>query len=173
MTLAADTRVLDVARDGERIPARHEPSATSGAARVVLATGGQSLPKSGSDGAGFEIARRLGHTIVPTTPALVPLLLASGDRIDPRHAERRRAAVELTLWIDGTVSTRLTGSLLWTHFGISGPVTLEHVAPLAARAGWKTRPSSLTANFCPGQTFEDVERLVDSAARPSGRTHRC
>ena len=51
---------------------------------VVLATGGQSLPKSGSDGAGFAIARRLGHTIVPTTPALVPLLLDATDRV---HAD--------------------------------------------------------------------------------------
>ena len=43
---------------------------------VVLATGGKSLPKSGSDGAGYEMAKRLGHTIVPTTPALAPLVLS-------------------------------------------------------------------------------------------------
>ena len=53
---------------------------------VVLATGGQSLPKSGSDGAGFAIARRLGHTIVPTTPALV----AAAAR---RRRHRARASV--------------------------------------------------------------------------------
>ena len=46
-----------------------------GCRHVVLATGGESLPKSGSDGAGFQFAQRLGHTIVPTTPALVPLVL--------------------------------------------------------------------------------------------------
>ena len=62
------------------------------AGRVVLATGGQSLPKSGSDGAGFEIARRLGHTIVPTTPALVPLLLPGGAERDASGAFRRGAA---------------------------------------------------------------------------------
>ena len=75
-TLAADTRVLDVVRDadGFRIVTNHGDVR---AARVVLATGGQSLPKSGSDGAGYGVARRLGHTVVPTTPALVPLLLAS------------------------------------------------------------------------------------------------
>ncbi len=42
---------------------------------VVLATGGQALPKSGSDGAGYTFARALGHTVVPTTPALAPLVL--------------------------------------------------------------------------------------------------
>src|SRR5262249_42758172 len=46
---------------------------------LVLATGGQSLPKSGSDGAGFEFARSLGHTLVQTTPALVPLVLHETD----------------------------------------------------------------------------------------------
>ena len=50
---------------------------------VVLATGGRSLPKTGSDGAGYEIAERLGHTIVPTTPALVPLVLAADA--EPAH----------------------------------------------------------------------------------------
>src|SRR5262249_14409903 len=53
------------------------------ASRVVLATGGQALPKSGSDGAGYGFAGRFGHAIVPTTPALAPLLLDAGD---PVHA---------------------------------------------------------------------------------------
>ena len=56
--------------------------------RVVLATGGLSLPKSGSDGAGYGLAQRLGHTLVPTTPALVPLGLDTrsrrGSRLPPR-----------------------------------------------------------------------------------------
>ena len=47
----------------------------------MLATGGESLPKSGSDGAGYEFARRAGHTIVEPTPALVPLLLAPEDTV--------------------------------------------------------------------------------------------
>ena len=45
------------------------------ARRVILATGGQSLPKTGSDGHGWTIARQLGHTVTPTYPALVPLVL--------------------------------------------------------------------------------------------------
>ena len=53
---------------------------------VVLATGGLSLPKSGSDGAGLELARHLGHTIVATTPALAPLV-----RLDQAVSPRMRA----------------------------------------------------------------------------------
>ena len=126
------------------------------AASVVLATGGQSLPKSGSDGAGFAIAKRLGHTIVPTTPALVPLLLAPADAV---HADVSGVSqpAELTVWIDGAVSIRLTGSLLWTHFGISGPVTLD-VSRHWRRAQLEGRTAALTANFCPGDRFDDVDR---------------
>src|SRR5205823_10758329 len=75
---------------------------------VVLATGGQSLPKSGSDGAGFEFARRAGHTIVPTTPALVPLALDAASSI---HRELTGVShdAELALWVDGRIATRLSG----------------------------------------------------------------
>ena len=122
---------------------------------VVLATGGQSLPRSGSDGAGFAIARRLGHTIVPVTPALAPLLLASTDTM---HAEVSGVSqiVELAVWVDEAVAIRLTGSLLWTHFGISGPVALN-ASRHWLRAQLEGRPVAMTANFRPGDRFEDVD----------------
>ena len=94
--------------------------------QVVLATGGQSLPKSGSDGAGFGIARRLGHAIVPTTPALAPLVLDAGAGTGMHRALSGVAHdVELSVWVDGRVSTRLRGAMLWTHVGVSGPVALN------------------------------------------------
>src|SRR6185436_5647324 len=82
--LLADHRVLEVTRDtsGFSVETAH---GTIRAHALVIATGGQSLPKSGSDGAGFEMARRLGHTIVPTTPGLVPLVL--GNDRDSLHSE--------------------------------------------------------------------------------------
>jgi hypothetical protein len=125
------------------------------AGAVVLATGGQSLPKSGSDGAGFAIATRLGHAIVPTTPALAPLLLASADAV---HAAVSGVShdVELAVWVDGAVAIRLTGSLLWTHFGISGPVALN-ASRHWLRAQLDGRAVAMTANFRPGDRFDDVD----------------
>ena len=138
------------------------------ASKVVLATGGRSLPKSGSDGAGFEIARRLGHRIVPTTPALVPLLL---DAEQPVHRELSGVAhdAELTLWTDGAVDIRLRGSLLWTHFGISGPVTLD-MSRHWLRAALERRHTSLTLSFCSGQTFDDVDRWWTASASERPQT---
>ena len=163
VTIVTKARVSDVARRPDGF-ALTTSAGELAAARVVLATGGRSLPKSGSDGAGFEIARRLGHSIVPTTPALVPLRL--DDERGAMHRELSGVAheAELTLWVDDAVEIRLSGSLLWTHFGISGPVTLNMSrhwlrSELALRSAQREGgQANLTVSFCPGQTFDDLEK---------------
>jgi hypothetical protein len=129
------------------------------ASRVaVLATGGLSLPKTGSDGAGYDFARALGHTIVPTTPALAPLLLDAATATSI-HADVSGVAidVEAQVWIGNAVATRLQGAMLWTHFGASGPVVLD-ASRHWARARLEQHDVRLTINFCPGQTFEAIDR---------------
>ena len=160
-TLLPGHRVTDVVRTSPPAPhpshlfriSTDRGEMTAGA--VVLATGGQALPKSGSDGAGFAIARRLGHRIVPTTPALAPLVL---DPADAMHAAVSGVShdAELAVWIDGAVSTRLTGSLLWTHFGISGPVALN-ASRHWLRAQLEERRVAMTVSFRPGARFEDAD----------------
>jgi predicted Rossmann fold flavoprotein len=127
------------------------------AADAVLATGGQSLPKTGSDGTGYEIARSAGHTIVPLTPALAPLVL---DPDTPYSIHRRLPGVAvdagITVWVDGAVALRLPGALLWTHFGVSGPAVLN-ASRHWARARVEGRGVRLTLNFHPGASFEEVD----------------
>ncbi len=153
--LSSDHRVLDVipTDSGFRL-VTSRGDLDCGA--VVLATGGQSLPKTGSDGTGLAIARRLGHSITPTTPGLVPLLLADEDAL---HRELSGVAedVELTVWVDGAVQKRITGALLWTHFGISGPAALD-ASRHWLRAELERREVRLTASFAPGVTFDDLDR---------------
>lgn len=175
VTLVAGCRVtdiarlqppLDVARGGpepaegpdatER--ARFRIATSRGELRanaVVLATGGQSLPKSGSDGAGFALAASLGHTIVPTTPALDALRL---DPSDPLHRALPGVSqdVELAVRIDGAIAIRLTGALLWTHFGASGPVAMN-ASRHWLRAQIEQRPASITVSFCPGRQFDEID----------------
>ena len=165
--LLADHRVLDVTRDTSGFSVE-TPHGTIRAHAVVIATGGQSLPKSGSDGAGFEMARRLGHTIVPTTPGLVPLVL--GNDRDSLHSELSGVAHdgEMTVWIDGAAAVRLRGALLWTHFGISGPLALNVSRHwLAPRLEGRT--ASLTLSFCPGEQFDEVDArwTAMAVARPT------
>lgn len=90
--------------------------------KVVLATGGRSLPKTGSDGAGYGLARQLGHTIRPTRPALVPLLAE-----DPGWGTLSGVSLPVTLTAirEGEVLDQRTGDFLFTHSGFSGPVVLD------------------------------------------------
>ncbi len=133
------------------------------AGRVVLATGGQSLPKSGSDGHGWAMARSLGHTIVPPVPALVPLLLDPQSLLPFASLSGVSHEVDIAVWIEGRQAERVAGSLLWTHFGISGPAALD-VSRHWTRAIDGHREVQLTLNTCPGQSFETLERLLVQAA---------
>lgn len=135
--------------------------------RLVLATGGRSLPRTGSDGAGWRFVAQLGHTVTPTYPALVPLVL------QPTMFHMQLAGVsheaELSTFADNKLIDRRTGSLLWTHFGISGPVVMD------ASRHWviahaEGRSPRLVVSFFPGETFESVERmLIESGQRQPRR----
>jgi len=153
---ADDSHVVDEARTGETAFELETTRGLVRARRVVLATGGLSLPKTGSDGGGYELARRLGHTLVPTTPGLDPLLL-DGDF----HAALSGIShpAELTVHVAGCKPVRLTGSLLWPHFGISGPVALTASRHWhrAQAAGAEVR---VTLSFLPGDNFAAVEQKL-------------
>jgi predicted Rossmann fold flavoprotein len=71
---------------------------------------------------------------------------------------------ELTVWIDGAATTRLTGALLWTHFGVSGPVALN-ASRHWARARLEEKTVAITASFCPGRHFAAVDALLTTLAR--------
>jgi predicted Rossmann fold flavoprotein len=125
------------------------------ARKVILATGGRSLPKSGSDGYGYELVRRLGHQVTPTVPALVPLVLDN----TMFHAQLSGLSheIELTTIINGRMVDRRTGSFLWTHFGISGPVVMD-ASRFCTLAHAKGQIAELCGNFLPGRTQEQVKQ---------------
>ena len=103
------------------------------AAAVVLATGGLSVPATGSDGTGLAIARGLGHTIHPTYPALTPL---TAD--PPVHAPLAGISPIVTIEAPaGKRPFRTTGGFLFTHRGYSGPSVLDvsHLAVLSRMRG--------------------------------------
>ncbi|MGE3403695.1 MAG: NAD(P)/FAD-dependent oxidoreductase [Vicinamibacterales bacterium] len=133
---------------------------------VVLATGGRSLPKSGSDGTGYEMARALGHGHVATTPALAPLVLG-GNRHAPLSGVSHEVA--LTLRTGGRVAVRLEGPLLWTHFGMSGPVVLN-LSRHWLRAVLEGREPDVRLNSCPGRDYAQVDGWLQEEARLRPRT---
>ena len=155
VAVRAGERVRAVERPDRAFVVRTDREALR-AERVVLATGGLSLPKTGSDGLGLRMAEALGHSVVPTTPALVPLVL-SGSFHEPLSGIAHE--VELSVRADGRVIEKRRGSLLWTHFGVSGPVVRD-VSRNWLRARLEGRAPTLEASLLPGREFATVEEEV-------------
>jgi hypothetical protein len=168
--LAEGERVEGVrTRGGETLPGR----------AVILATGGASWPGTGSTGDGYRMAEALGHTVVPLRPGLVPLavrarsrakrlqgislrnvrctLLARDDAGDERPIEPRYPMPE-------------TGEMLFTHFGVSGPLilTLSLDAVDALRAGQQV---TLSIDLKPGMSADDVHRRLQREFEQHSKRH--
>lgn len=166
VALLAKHRVTGVRRDDENFVLTINGEIEHRASRLILCTGGRSLPKTGSDGAGYDLARSLGHSVGDTHPALVSVTLQQHFF----HATLAGAShdVELTTVSDGKPIDRRTGSLLWTHFGLSGPIVMDASRHLFAhrRAGHE---ANWLLNLLPGERFDTIEpalvRLAESAPK--------
>ena len=126
---------------------------------VVLATGGLSFPRTGSDGAGYALAAALGHALVPPVPALTPLVAD-----DPLCAAAQGVTLEaaLSLWVDGRRRETARGSLLLTHFGLSGPAALDLSRHWHRAEGRERR---VTASLLPDLAPDTLEAAWLAAAR--------
>jgi predicted Rossmann fold flavoprotein len=90
---------------------------------VILATGGASYPGTGSTGDGYRMAEALGHTIIPIRPALVPLETAGDTAARLQGLSLRN--VNVSLIVNGKKRADAFGEMLFTHFGLSGPIILS------------------------------------------------
>jgi predicted Rossmann fold flavoprotein len=167
IAIECGSRVVGLRPDGERFTIAIEGGGELEARAVVLATGGRSLPKTGSDGFGYSLARGLGHAYVETTAGLAPLILEE-PWLQPLSGVSHPA--RLTLRVDGRALIHLVGSLLWTHFGASGPVVLN-LSRHWHRARLDGGRVDVTVNVCPEDTFESLEAwwLDQERARPRAR----
>jgi predicted Rossmann fold flavoprotein len=125
-------------RDGEPWTVLLAGGEAIAAAAVIVATGGLSLPGTGSDGTGLAIVRRLGHTLHPTYPALTPLTLDP-----PRYGPLAGISRPVALFAPGAKGGAKThGGFLFTHRGYSGPAVLDlsHLAVRSRLAGGPPQP---------------------------------
>ncbi len=144
----------------------HHSQGALQARKVILATGGRSIPKSGSDGYGYNLARRLGHHVTATVPALVPLILK--DTMFHKQLSGLSQEVEMTTIVKSRKVDSRTGSLLWTHFGISGPVVMD------ASRFWTVgheqgETVEVYGNFLIGQTQEQMKSWFIAQATDNPR----
>jgi predicted Rossmann fold flavoprotein len=134
--LALDEPLLDLER-GEDGFVLKTPKGERRARRVILTTGGRSYPGSGTTGDGYGFAARFGHTIVPPRPALVPITVNVPWVPELRGVTLPDVAVRVVEG-DALLASR-RGSLLFAHFGLSGPVVLD----VSRAVSGHPRPSQL------------------------------
>ncbi len=92
------------------------------AKNVILSTGGKSYPATGSTGDGYGLAKSAGHTIIEPQPALVPLETSGNMAKELQGLTLKN--VKASVWVNGKKSAEEFGEMLFTHFGISGPIIL-------------------------------------------------
>jgi predicted Rossmann fold flavoprotein len=163
--LLAGHRVLSIQREADAFHI-HTSAGAWIARHVVLATGGLSLPKTGSDGGGYALAEALGHTLVPRTPALVPLVLDGTFHVGLSGVSHDAI---VTLRVDGKKAVHVAGPLLWTHFGVSGPAALD-ASRFWHGAQRENLPVVVSLNLIPGESFESLDVWLLTTARRAPRT---
>jgi predicted Rossmann fold flavoprotein len=163
-------RVASMAREGDGFVIRRDGEAgTIRAKRVILATGGKSLPKTGSDGKGHEIACSLGHTISDRVfPALVPMTLPKDHWLTALSGLTVQATIELRSGT-GKRLKAFTNSTLLAHFGLSGPGVLDISRYWTDERG-RDPAAHCVLNWLPGMNLEQVDEALVSLAKAGKQT---
>lgn len=121
-----NTSVKSIEKEGGLIRQINTNNGTYKADQYILATGGMSHPETGSTGDGFKWLKELGHNVVEPTPTIVPL--AVKESWVHELAGVSLSFMKITFFVDNKKSFSKTGKILFTHFGLSGPLILNSAA---------------------------------------------
>ena len=122
--------------------------------KVIIATGGKASPALGSNGSGYPILESFGHKLTKLNPSLVQLKL-KGSELKPLNGLKLDG--ELTLKINGDIEKTEKGEILFTDYGISGPVVFS----LSALAG-RAENVTISIDMMPDYSKSDIERILKS-----------
>jgi predicted Rossmann fold flavoprotein len=175
-TLAVREPVVDVLRTvADNAFTISTPQRTLSACKLVMTTGGQSYPGCGTTGDGYDWASRLGHTVVPPRPALVPLkvccewakalrgVAVPDVMVRVMHGEKVVSRGE----VGDAARAQRRGSLLFAHFGLSGPVAMDVSRVVSAHECPESL--SLQCDFLPDVRHAVLEEELQNAATRHGK----
>ena len=134
-----------------------EAGETIEAGAVVLATGGRSYPGTGSTGDGYRLARQAGHTVVEPKASLVPLVAQDGFCRELMGLSLRNISVRVEELESGKLVYEDFGELLFTHFGLSGPVILSASAHMR---GMRPGKYAVLIDLKPALTEEQLDQRL-------------
>lgn len=128
------------------------------APRVIVATGGLSAPGTGSTGDGYRWAQTMGHQIVPTQPALVPLETKESWVKETQGLALKN--VQVGVRVAGKMVAQEFGEMLFAHFGVTGPVILTLSDVVVDALNRHQQPVELTINLKPALTVEQLDKRL-------------
>jgi len=135
---------------------------------VILCTGGCSYPATGSNGEGYKLVRPLGHTIEPVMPALVPI------ETEGNLAERLQGLslknVKAMVWVNGKKLKEEFGEMLFTHFGLSGPIILTLSRFVVAELR-KSNKVELSIDLKPALDEQKLDARLQRDLNENGKKH--
>ncbi|WP_314904802.1 NAD(P)/FAD-dependent oxidoreductase [Selenomonas artemidis] len=148
-----------VVTDGAIRGVRLESGDMVAADAIVLAVGGASYPLTGSTGDGYAMARDAGHHIVPIFPALVPLCTAEGWVRDVQGLSLRN--VRAALYSAGKKQAEEFGEMMFTHFGVTGPIILRLSRRAAELMNGGADTLTLNLNLKPALSYEVLHARIE------------
>ena len=155
-----------IQRDDAVVGVKTEAGEEFFAPLTILATGGKSYPGTGSDGSGYTLAAAVGHTIIPPRPSLVPIICENTDKqfTTLMGLSLRNVTLNLIQKKNGKVIYSELGEMLFTHFGISGPLALTASSYMDVPTDYR-----ITIDCKPGLTPEqlDARMLRDFEGSPN------
>lgn len=156
--LECDKRVADILLgDGHAAGVRLADGTIYKSDAVILAVGGASYPATGSTGDGYEMAQKAGHSIAKILPSLVPLVTEEDWVQDVQGLALKNVSV--TLMADGERQEEMFGEMLFTHFGVSGPIilSLSRTAAILLAAG---KLVEIAINLKPALSKEQLDARI-------------
>jgi predicted Rossmann fold flavoprotein len=162
LAITEPAKEIDAIDGGFRITT---PLRTITAPKVLITTGGLSFPGCGTTGDGYGFAKKFGHTIVPTRPSLVPVTVDVDWVKDLSGLTMPDVTVRVMLEAKALASRR--GSLLFAHFGLSGPVALD--VSRAVSGHGKPRELALEFDLLPGVPEADVQNYLQAESLAQGK----
>lgn len=125
--------------------------------KVVLACGGKTAPKTGSDGSGYNLAKSFGHSITPLVPGIVQLKL---DYPSLKALSGVKFDGYATLLVDNEIVKKDFGEILFTDYGISGPPILQ-ISALASQSIFNKKKTEVVVDLLPNYSKEDLEDFLE------------
>ncbi len=148
-------KALELIFDGDRAAGVLTERGEHLADAVVIATGGRSYPATGSTGDGYKFAESAGHTVTRLLPSLVPLETEEKEPAEMMGLSLKNVSLKLVNLVSGKTEYEEPGEMLFTHFGISGPLVLSASAHINGRDKY-----AVDIDLKPALSYEQLDARI-------------